>query len=354
MRTPNAQFVLSILIGLAAGAAALTALAGLLPQLAAAQEPARLDEAGQKLWAAVAPGRVESVSREIRIVAPAVGRIAEVFAKPNDKVFAGELLIRLDDEEAAARLAVAEAQLAMRKRARDDQSGPRGSAERRKAEDALADAERALGDARFALDKAASDRRGGAGSEESLAAARAAFARAQERVKQQRNDLRRIKTDPDTPLPNRTEGELAIARAEMALAESAFDKTRIRAPIDGTVLQVQAKAGELATPSNEQPLMLMADLSALRVRAELDERDLAQIRVGQRAIVRATAFRGREFEGKVASISQLVGPGGSASRGPRKLTDVDVVEAVIELHDPGPLAVGMQVDVYFRLDPPKK
>ena len=55
--------------------------------------------------------------------------------------------------------------------------------------------------------------------------------------------------------------------------------------------------------------MLLGDVSALRVRAELDERDLVKVRVGQRVVVRADAFRGREFDGKVASIDQVVGPG---------------------------------------------
>ena len=178
--------------------------------------------------------------------------------------------------------------------------------------------------------------------------ARAAFEGAQSRLRQQRADLVRIKADADTPLPNRTEGELIASRAELDLAEVMLEKTRIRAPIAGTVLQVNAKVGEIATPSPDQPLVVMADMSSLRVRAELDERDISQVRVGQPVVVRANAFSGREFAGKVAAIAQFVGSGGSASRGPRKLTDVDVVEVIVDLPDPGPLKIGMQADVYFR------
>lgn len=340
------QFFLRALIGLVAGGLALAQLV----HFSRAQAPARSDTASQKQWAAVAPGRVESASREIRVTAPMIGRIAEVLVKPNDKVFAGELLVRLDDDELLARLAVAEAQVAMRKRARDDQSGSRRSLSRRKAEDALADAERALADARSALDRAAADRRRGSGSEESVAAAQAAFAKAQEAFEKEQADLREIKADPDTPLPNRNEGELNVGRAELAAAEQAVEKTRVRAPIAGTVLQVQAKPGELAMPSPDQPLLIMADLSSLRVRAEVDERDIAQIHIGQPVVVRAHAFRGRDLAGTVTSIARLVGPGVINARSQRKLTDVDVVEVVIELADPGPLAVGMQADVYFRAD----
>ena len=344
MLTPAKPHVLAFLVGLAIGGAALAQLA---PPLRA-QERTRLDAAGQKQWAAVAPGRVEASSREIKIGAPVVGRIAQVLVKPNDKVFAGEVLIRLDDEEALARFAVAEAAVAARERARNDKSAPRGSGERRRAEDQLADAKLAFADARTAFDKAAADRRSGGGSEQSLNAARAAFESAQERLNQQNAELRRIKAD--TPLPNRTEGELIAARAELDLAEVMLEKTRIRAPIAGTVLQVNAKVGEVATPSPDQPLVLMANVSSLRVRAELDERDISLVRVGQPVVVRANAFRGREFEGKVASIAQIVGPGGNTARGPRKLTDVDVVETIVDLPDPGSLKIGMQVDVYFRND----
>jgi HlyD family secretion protein len=349
MLTPDKPHVLALLVGLAIAGAAFAQFA---PPLRA-QERTRLDAAGQKQWAAVAPGRVEASSREIKIGASVVGRIAQVLVKANDKVFAGEVLIRLDDAEALARLAVAEATVAARKRARNDQSAPRGSGKRRKAEDQLADAERAFADARAAFDKAAADRRSGSGSEQSLNAARAAFASAQERLNQQNAELRRIKADPDTPLPNRTEGELIAARAELDLAEVVLEKTRIRAPIAGTVLQVNAKVGEIATPSPDQPLVVMANVSSLRVRAELDERDISLVRVGQPVVVRANAFSEREFAGKVASIAQIVGPGGNTARGPRKLTDVDVVEVIVDLPDPGPLKIGMQVDVYFRNDAAK-
>jgi HlyD family secretion protein len=92
------------------------------------------------------------------VAAPIIGRIAEVLVRPNDRIFAGELLVRLDDSEALARLAAAEAQAALRKRVRNDASMPKGSAERRKAEDAVADAERALTEARVGLDRAAAAR----------------------------------------------------------------------------------------------------------------------------------------------------------------------------------------------------
>ncbi len=333
-----------------------TALATLMPSIRA-EEAARApaaDALDDKRWQAVAPGRVEPRSGEIRIASPVVGRIDEVLVKANDKVFAGELLVRLDDDEARARLATAEAQVALRKRVRNDQSASSRATERRKAEDAVAEAARAVFDAQAAADKAAAARRAGGGSDAALDAARSTLSKAQDRAKQEKADLRRKEADTGTPLPSQAEGQLNVARTELMVAEAAIDNMAIRTPIAATVLQVNARPGELATPSAAQPLVLLGDISALRVRAELDERDYGEIKIGQQVLVRAEAFRGREFAGKVSSIAPIVEPGRISARGQRNLTDVNVVEVLVDLADPGPLAVGMKVDVYFRYDSPQK
>lgn len=67
-------------------------------------------------------------------------------------------------------------------------------------------------------------------------------------------------------------------------------------------------------------------------------------------VVRPGAYRGREVAGKVSFIAPLVEPGRNTSRGQRNMTDVDIVEVLVELAEPGPLVVGMKVDVYFRHD----
>ena len=81
---------------------------------------------------------------------------------------------------------------------------------------------------------------------------------------------------------------------------------------------------------------------------ELGER--GQVVIGQPALVRTSAFREREIAGKVSSIAPIVDAGRINLRGQRNMTDVNVVEVVIDLTEPGPLAVGMKVDVYFRLE----
>jgi HlyD family secretion protein len=342
--------LLALCIGGVAAAAA-----ALVPMIRAeeAARASRIETPDDKRWQAVAPGRVEPTSGEIKIAAPIVGVIGEVLVKANDKVFAGEPLIRLVDSEAQARLATAEAQIALRKRARNDESPSSRASTRRKAEDGVADADKALSEAQAAVDRAAIERRAGRGSDADVDAARAALSRAQDRLKQQKAELRKVEADTNTPLPTQVEGQLNVARTELAAAQAAVEKLTIRAPIGGTVLQVNGKAGELASPSGTQPMVLLGDVSTLRVRAELDERDFGEIKIGQPALVRAAAFRGRDFAGKVVFIAPIVEPARINSRGQRSVTDVDVVEVLIDLAEPDALAVGMKVDVYFRPDGPQ-
>jgi HlyD family secretion protein len=302
-------------------------------------------EAGQ-VWAAVAPGVVEPRSGQIKIAASVVGRVSEVLVKINDKVATDEPLLQLDDEDAHGRVASAQAQVAMREKARNEKSAGK-AANRRNAEDAVADAESAMVDARNAFDKAIHAKRSGSGSDATVTAARTAWMRAQDNLERERSQLRKIEGQSGTPLPTQLEGQLNVARTELRVALAELEKLTIRAPIAGTVLKVDVKAGEVAAPSLPQPLLLLGDLSQLRVRAELDEHDTGKIKVGEVVIVRAEAFPGQTFAGKVAGIAPLVQPARLALPGLRNLTDFSVNEVMVDLNEPGPLIAGMNVDVYF-------
>jgi HlyD family secretion protein len=313
------------------------------------EPPARGMTAGapeDKRWQAVAPGHVEPCSGQIKVATEGIGLVDKVMVKPNDTVFAGEPLIHLADGEFKARLAAAEVQVAVRKRARDERAATGQAYTRRKAQDAVADAERSVYDARSAVDRIAADLRTSGGPDAGLTAARSALARAQSELTKHQQELRTI--EDDSPLLTALEGQLSIARAEYAVARSALDKMTVRAPIDGTVLQINIRAGELASPASVQPPLLLANLSPLCVRAELDERDLGSIKLRQPVSVRTAAFPDREFEGSVSSIAPLVEPGRLEPPGTRNQTDVDVVQVMIELTGSSQLTVGMKADVYFR------
>jgi HlyD family secretion protein len=310
-------------------------------------QQATFRETDEPNWQAVARGVVEPSSGRIAIGSPGVGRISDVLVTATDKVFAGELLLRLDDQEARARVTTAEARVAMDKRSRNDQT-PGKAADRRRAEDAVADAATALVAARDSLDSATLEERIARRDDLDIAGRRSAWKTAQETLNQKRMELRKIEADAGTPLPTQSEGQLNIARSDLWAADVELERTRIRSPIDGTVLQVMAKVGELAAPSSPQPLIVLGDISALQVRAELDERDVGKVSVGQPVVISTDAFRGKEFSGKVASIAPMVQARRINSFGSRSLTNSDATEVLIDLSKPGPLMVGMQVNVYFQ------
>jgi HlyD family secretion protein len=302
-------------------------------------------------WAASAPGRVEPSGGEVRIGAQVPGRVAEVLVAANDKVAAGDLLLRLEDDDLLPRIHAAATEVAVRKRERDSAEAiGKPAQDRRAAEDGLANAERQLVQAREDLDRANKQRRGGSGSDADLDKARQAVDGARERLTQARESLRKALAAEGLPPPTRPEAALTAARAELSLADAALEKTRVRAAAAGTVLQVMVKAGETVAPSPEAPLLVVGNTSSLRVRAEFEERDLGKVRVGQAAVVRSDAFPGRDFEGKVTFLAQSLGPSRLGQRGPRKPTDVDVLEALIELNGKVPLLPGMRVDVFVRSD----
>jgi HlyD family secretion protein len=319
-----------------------------VPTVQEAVRAARFNAQDDKGWQAVAPGVVEPRSGQIRIAGPVGGRVMEVLVTPHDKVFAGEPLLRLGDNEVRARLAAAQAQVHLRKRARDDQSASSGAAVRRSAEDSVADSETAVLEARSALDAAAAARRAGTRPDADVEQAKAALARAQERLEDRKAALRRI--EAQAPLPTQAEGQLNVARRELAAARARLEKMTLRAPLDATVLQVNAKVGEWSAPSLTQPLLLLGDVSALRVRAELDEARFGEIKVGQAVMLRPVDFRGREFAGKVSFIAAIVEPGRTDARQPSDPIDANVAEVLVDLTEPSPLVAGMKVDVYFRRD----
>ncbi len=333
--------------------------------------------ASQGLWAASATGRVEPKEGEIRIVAQTPGKIVEVAVKANDRVATGDLLVRLDDEDMLARLDAAAAEEAVRVRERDEEDGgdkpaadkpadaakPAAGAKaaadtrtpgqrRRSADDAESAAERARFTARLALDAVVSKSHAGPAPADDVAAARTKFDEANTKVAAARELVAKINAEADMPLPTRLESAVTIARSDLAQVENAIERTRVRAPSDGTVLNVWAKVGESAAPSPEAALVLFGDITGLRVRTEVEERDVVKVKVGQRVVVRADAFPGKDFEGVVTSLAPALGPPRILSRGPRRPNDVEVLEAMIALDGQPPLLTGMRVDVFFKNEGP--
>jgi HlyD family secretion protein len=343
--------LLFLTFAVAVGALAAIALShgDLLSSRSETNDTLKSEDATPKVdWVAAAPGRIEPRSGLVRVGAQLLGRIAEVNVKLNDKVEEGELLIRLDDDEARARLQAAETEAASRKRERDAQPLDKARDDLRTAEDNVFAAERALTNARFDLEYELQAQRQGTGSAQRVADARRRVAKAKEKLQRERTIYASAQSKPDVPAPSRLESALQAARSDVSVAEALLEKTRIRAPVAGTVLQLPAKAGEMVSPSPEQALVVLGDMSVVRLKAEVDEIDVSKIKVGGKVVVKSNAYPGKEFDGTVAELAPALSSPQFALRGARRPTDVEVLEVTIDLDGTPPLLPGMRADAFFK------
>jgi HlyD family secretion protein len=339
-----------IIVGLLALAIAGGAGIGLYSLLGGAK-PATQAPVKEVNWVAAAPGRVEPLSGEYRISAAMPGRIAEVPVAVNGFVEQDEILLRLDDEEVRARLTAAETEASVRRRERDAQALTQGREDINKAEDAFYAAARAATNARFEVDFALAARRiGTAGADGMLANSMKRLTDARDRLQRERASFATAQVKPNLPAPNRGEAALTAARAEVDIAEAMLQRTRVRSPITGTVLTLNARVGETVTPSPEQIVAVIGNAYLLRVRAEVDEADAGKLKRDQRAFVRSSAYPGRDFEARISSIAPTLAGPKLGNRGARRPTDVEVLEVLVDLDGSVPLLPGMRVDVYFRRD----
>jgi multidrug resistance efflux pump len=127
----------------------------------------------------------------------------------------------------------------------------------------------------------------------------------------------------------------------------------IRAPCDGTILQVKYRVGEYYSPASPagaavEPLVVLGDLRALRVRVDVDERDIARVKLGAPGYVTLSAFSGRRFPGKVVEIGARMGRKNVRTDDPVERLDVKILEVVVLMDDRGELMPGIRVTGYIE------
>ena len=103
------------------------------------------------------------------------------------------------------------------------------------------------------------------------------------------------------------EADVVAAQVSVENARIAVDDTDVRAPITGTVIQKPVERGQvISSPTRDvaggSPLMQMADLSEVRIRALIDETDIGKIRPGMSARVAVAAYPNQPFPGEVVKV----------------------------------------------------
>jgi RND family efflux transporter MFP subunit len=97
----------------------------------------------------------------------------------------------------------------------------------------------------------------------------------------------------------------AQAQAAVAQAHTAFEYSRVRAPLDGVVTEKKAEAGTLASPG--MALFVVEDPRLYRLEASLDEADIGLVRTGQKITVQIDSLDS-ELAGKVTQIVPAADP----------------------------------------------
>jgi multidrug resistance efflux pump len=292
-----------------------------------------------------ANGVVEGRRSEVALRPEITGVLERVLAREGQSVRQGELLAELRNESQKKQVALARAELAVARADLDRlRNGER--AEKRKAVAAVERARHIL------LQQAESDWkrsqrlvRENSSSVEQYQNDFFKLQRVRAEWEQAAADHALIEAPPRVEDLAAAEARVAAAEARLGLAESDLAKTRILMPMDGHILQVYAEPGELAAPNSTHPLLILADLSQRRIRAFIDELDVARVRIGQTATVTADGYPGREFTGRVTVIVPRMGKRNPETDQPGEYKDVYYQEVLIALDASVDLPLNLRVQV---------
>ncbi|MBI5946407.1 MAG: efflux RND transporter periplasmic adaptor subunit [Chloroflexi bacterium] len=129
----------------------------------------------------------------------------------------------------------------------------------------------------------------------------------------------------DRLLAGESSPDVIAARAQVDAAQATVNSLSIIAPFDGEVLSVDHRAGDVVNTGELS--VNMADMNHLYVEAQVDESDVANVKVGQQAEVTLDAVSGVTLTGSVVSVN----PVGKVAGGLVKYTvriDLDSVDGV--------------------------
>jgi len=206
---------------------------------------------------------------QVQLRSELIGRAAQVPFEQGDRVSAGDLIVGLEPDQFQAQLEQQEANVRLQQLAIDRQ--------RLMVENLQRQVERTR----------------------ELFKRQLVDANSQENAE---NELEMARLD----LRSRQEA-LTQARAALAQSRDNLDRTEIRSPIDGIVIQLDVKPGEsvIAGTTNipGSTIAIIADTSSMLAQLQVDEADIARVSVDQRADIFAAAFPDIPLEGVVERIA---------------------------------------------------
>lgn len=237
---------------------------------------------------------------EIRLAALVSSTAQEVFIREGDMVREGQVLLKLDDADAQAGVAQAEASLASARAGRVTWArltAPQADADLRKADANLEEARRRLSRERSLF-------QAGATTEAIFDDAKTA-----EQLAQTQRDaaLLQVRAAAAGGSQSQTaQANVALAEAQLARAKVQLARHVVRAPSDGVVITRMVEPGDAVLSGSN--LFMVSSTGETRLRIEPDERSLALLALGQAAVASAEAFPQQKFDAKVSYIAPAVDP----------------------------------------------
>lgn len=229
------------------------------------------------------------------------GRIGELLADEGQEVEQGQVIARLEAKDARQQVALDESGVAVREAELKLALAGSRQQEIQSAEEALRDAEADLAQRKLDFDRAEQLYRKDAGSKQARDQAETAVKRATASVARAREQLALVREG------TRKE-QIAVSRAGVEQARERLELSRVNlgfstlvAPITGTVLVRQAELGEIVVPGT--PVVTIADLTRVWMRAYVPETDLGRVRWGQSVRVKTDTFPGKTYNGRISFIA---------------------------------------------------
>jgi ABC exporter DevB family membrane fusion protein len=295
------------------------------------------------------PGRIEGLSDLVGVGAAIDGVIQTIHVKEGQQVQQGQILAELECNDLQSALRVASSELESLQQTRIRLLRGSRDEERQAAAQKSAAAKAVVDQAAVQLDRMEKLREATAVSKQAYDEARRDADVAKANFEQAKHNEELVNAGPLGEEIARADADVHAAENRIKLAEDKLSKCVIRAPISGSILRVHLREGESFTTFAPRPLFSVADISGRKVRAEVDERDVSSVHVGQKVTVTSDSYPSKSFSGTVTKLASIMGRKTVLTGNPAEKEDRDVLEVTARLDQAANVfPVGLRVTVQFK------
>lgn len=271
------------------------------------QSPVSTADAGEQIIL-TATGYIVA-AHKIEVASKVIGRVAWIGVEKADKVKAGQVLVRLEDDEYRAQLQQSKGQLEnLQARLAELQNGSRPE-EIAKARADVNEARADLGNYKITLDRTRSLATEGVLAKQALDDAQAKYDGALAKVNSLQHTLDLAVLGPRKEQIDQVRGQIMQAQGAVSYAQTQLDNTLIKAPVTGTILDRNVEKGEFVTngfvgdKGAKGYIVTMADLNDLKVELDISQNDFPKLGPRQKGIVTTDAYPDRKYQGQIDEVS---------------------------------------------------